>query len=146
MAHTPPAHRIWCLVGVGLLTLGLSGCSNDVSNDDLIFIEVDALATVVDAPPPGVLLIDARPAAQFEAGALPGAINVQLNEAPQRKVTQMFGSYQRVIVYGHNAGSPRAEALSKRLIAGGLQTVETYRDGYEEWVRDGRPTVVPDAP
>jgi rhodanese-related sulfurtransferase len=146
MAHTPSAHRIWILVGSGLLSFGLTGCSNDVSNKDLVFIEVDALETVVDARPAGVLVIDARPVAQFEAGALPGAVNVQLDEVPERKVMQMFGSYQRVIVYGHNAGSPRAEALSKRLLAGGMESVETYRDGYEEWVRDGGPTVVPDAP
>ena len=138
---------VWALGGaVVLATSLLGGCRPNISNDTLVFVDADRVALLLEKWADQTLIIDARSPRDFVNGVIDDAINVQLNDVPADQVKDRFAGHTYIVVYGQNAGSPRAEALSKRLLAGGLGNVETYLDGYENWLELGHETFPPDTP
>ncbi|MFG0252283.1 MAG: rhodanese-like domain-containing protein [Phycisphaerales bacterium JB038] len=129
-----PRALVCVLIGLALwLAATLPGCQQSPSDADIVYLDDERFATIITEPPVGTLIIDARSPSDFEAGTVPGAINVQLREVPVEEVRERFGGYNRIIVFGPHPGSPRAAALSKRLLAGGV-SVQTYLPGYERWL------------
>lgn len=120
------------LVGLAAGTLLLAGCKGSPSDADISYLDDEGFRKSVAAVQPGTLIIDARSPDAYAAGTIPGAVNVQLRDVPVQDVKARFSGYKRIIVFGPHPGSPRAAALSKRLLAGGV-SVETYLPGYERW-------------
>ncbi len=116
-----------------LIVTLMPGCKQSPSDADIVYLDDARFQATVTSPPAGTLIIDARSPADFEAGTVPGAINVQLRDVPVEEVKERFGEYSRIVVFGPHPGSPRAAALSKRLLAGGV-SVQTYLFGYEGWL------------
>jgi rhodanese-related sulfurtransferase len=76
---------------------------------------------------PGILVIDARDAAQFEAEHIPGAVNIEWREAVAR--CEEIPREQPVVVYC-NTGSLSAQAVfALRLL--GWDNVRVLQDGVE---------------
>lgn len=120
---------VWVLSGFVLAT---AGCSGRLSDAHIVYLDDARFQQAVLDRAEGTLLIDARSPDAFAAGTIPGAVNVQLRDVPVEEVRRRFAGYSRIIVFGQNPGSPRAAALSKRLLAGRV-SVETYLPGYERW-------------
>jgi len=82
---------------------------------------------------PGILVIDARDAAQFEADHIPGAINMEWREAVARR--DEIPRDQPVIIYC-NTGSLSAQAVfALRLL--GWDNARVLQDGLEGWKAKG---------
>lgn len=82
---------------------------------------------------PGILVIDARDAAQFEADHIPGAVNMEWREAVARR--DEIPRDKPVVVYC-NTGSLSAQAVfALRLL--GWDNVRVLQDGIEGWQAKG---------
>lgn len=127
-----------CLTaGLIVAALGLGGCPPKVTEKDITSITTDELVAMLERReenPRIVLLVDPRTPGEFEAGHLPGAINLQSYQiSPERGKDPKFEAYGTIVVYGENPASPEARAVTKDMIAVGYSRVRMYMDGLEDW-------------
>lgn len=139
------------IIGVGLalgaaaVLSGLGGCNKGTSEKDINEGVVLSLADVRHAmdrrdggEPQHALLIDPRAPKYFDAGHLPGAVNLRLPDVREEDPKDSdLKRYSRLIVYGDNPGTAVARAMFKRLHAVGYGGVKFYAGGLEEWTRSG---------
>ena len=83
-----------------------------------------------------VTLIDVRPAEEFAAGHIPGAVNVPLPELPERLASLPAG--HEVVAYCRGPYCVYAFEAVASLRAAGF-TARRLVDGYPEWWAAGRP-------
>ena len=86
-----------------------------------------------------VTLIDVRPAEEFAAGHVPGAVNVPLPELPERIASLPAG--REVVAYCRGPYCVYAFEAVAALRASGFEARRLV-DGYPEWWAAGRPVVV----
>jgi len=80
-----------------------------------------------------VFVVDARDAAQFAKGHIPGAVNIEWRQAVARR--SELPKNRMVVVYC-NSGSLSAQAVfALRLL--GYDNVKVLQDGYEGWKAKG---------
>ncbi|MDP2433107.1 MAG: rhodanese-like domain-containing protein [Pseudomonadota bacterium] len=80
-----------------------------------------------------VFVVDARDAAQFDKGHIPGAINIEWRQAVARRGEL---PKDRMVVIYCNSGSLSAQAVfALRLL--GYDNVKVLQDGYEGWKAKG---------
>lgn len=129
--------RIVCLGMV--LALSISGCDKKVSDRDLRYVTSAEVANQIRAPRAGVILVDARGPDEFQAGTIPGAINLPLPTVDSGEGTTALDGFDRIIVFGNTPSDARAIALTKRLM--GLQRrAAMFEEGYLTWRSKGLPT------
>jgi rhodanese-related sulfurtransferase len=80
---------------------------------------------------PRFFIIDARQASQFEAGALPGAVNIEWRQALARR--HEIPRERPVLIYCHT-GMLSAQAAFALRVAG-WDNVRVLQGGYLEWLR-----------
>lgn len=133
------------LVGALMLLAGLVGCKGEAKTSDKSLREMDVTKVRAALAEEGqkVLLVDARPPGPFDAGHLPGAINLFLPEV--RAGDGRLKAADRIIVYGAGWQDPLAPATAKRLMALKYSNVYLFRGGVEVWQRGGQ-TTQPAAP
>ncbi len=87
-----------------------------------------------------VLVIDARLPTDYQAGHIPGAVNVPISTGwlDRRQLLSTIPSSGRVVIYCQSEGCPWADTIALALISLGRSGVAVYRGGYQEWKRDGR--------
>ena len=136
-----------CILVLGLASLLIGGCSSTgISDKDLTFLGPDQAMEEVQghkrllglAGESSGAWVDVRPAEAFKAGHIPGAINLPLD-----RVNADHGElskYDALVVYGESYSDPKAEALSKRLIQLGHESVFTLRGGMQAWTTAGNTT------
>jgi rhodanese-related sulfurtransferase len=83
-----------------------------------------------------VTLIDVRPAEEFAAGHIPGAVNVPLPELPERLTSLPSG--REVVAYCRGPYCVYAFEAVAALRAAGFDARRLV-DGYPEWWAAGRP-------
>ena len=86
-----------------------------------------------------VTLIDVRPAEEFAAGHIPGAVNVPLPELPERLASLPAG--HEVVAYCRGPYCVYAFEAVASLRAAGF-TAHRLVDGYPEWWAAGRPVAL----
>lgn len=80
-----------------------------------------------------VFIVDARDAAQFEKGHIPGAVNIEWRQAVARRAEL---PKDRMVVVYCNSGSLSAQAVfALRLL--GYDNVKVLQDGLEGWKKKG---------
>ncbi len=111
---TPPA----AFVGLRYLTLA----------------ELDSLRLL-----PGALLLDARPPTSFARAHIPGALNLPVEEVPERQeqLTQLCRA-ALLLVYCDDPRCDAAERLADELLARGCRAVGIYREGFRGWTAAGK--------
>ena len=112
------------------LALSLSireAMAKDISLSEMLAVMVEGKATVIDV----------RTGSEFEAGHLPGAVNVDVNRPSfLNDVTSLTGGKAALAVYC-KAGR-RSETAAKALEAAGY-AVYHMRDGFVAWEKEGYP-------
>jgi len=128
-----------------LVSLGLSACKGGpkVSDKNLRELDYRQVRAAMAAEEKGVVLVDARPAEQFDGGHLPGAVNcflpdVKANDGRLRQA-------DRIIVYAGGWQDPLGPATAKKLMSLKYSNVYLFRGGMEVWQRGGQ-TTQPAAP
>ena len=104
------------LTGLLVLVFGVTvlGCSSSITDRSVDRVSSKQVVDWSDRS--GTMLIDTRPASQFEAGRIPGAVNRRLASLPRDRKDREIAAAKRVIVYGQNPGSASALAFAKRLL------------------------------
>jgi len=148
--------RLCSRLALVLLSLGAllwtPACEKNITDRDIRGISASELRRLMDESkaknkPELVLLIDPRTPAQFQAGHLPGARNIQLDEFQSQSTRQgripAYERFETLVVYGNDPASTVARAMSKRLLANDYKTVYWFTGGTAEWVRTGGHLVTP---
>ena len=132
---------------VSNLWLGLRGVAEDrlaevrqlasefhsARNNGVVISRDDALSASRKA-----ILLDVRPASEFESGHLQGAINIPIGELPGRM--EELPRNRRIIAYCRGIYCLLADEAAELLIANGFDVVR-LEGGWPEWQSEGRPVV-----
>lgn len=80
-------------------------------------------------------LIDARRAADYRLGAIPGAINMSVDSTLTQRQFALRGVSKAapIVVYCQSAGCPYSDEIAEFLRFNGYENVSIYRGGYREW-------------
>jgi rhodanese-related sulfurtransferase len=123
--------------------MAFGGCGGGVSEKTITYVSLDEVRELQaedESDPRTLLLIDPRPARRYAEGHLPGAMTLQLPEVPAYGGRdRRLQGHDHLIVYGEDAASPTARAMTKRLLAIGYEGVRLYPGGMEEWVEADLP-------
>ena len=89
-----------------------------------------------------VLFLDARDPASFQAGHLPGAMNVPPEEADgfAEELKALAESGMEVIAYCDGVDCPLSAELARALQARGVPSVKVLVNGWSRWRDAGLPT------
>jgi rhodanese-related sulfurtransferase len=123
----------------GLMALILGGCAGNVSEVDLekVTIKLADVRKEMDKWNLGskVLPVDSRGYADYQAGHLPGAINLGLTgvSGNQGDVNERLAKYSALIVYGNDPGTASARALAKKMMSTGYSNVKYFPEGLAAW-------------
>jgi rhodanese-related sulfurtransferase len=79
--------------------------------------------------------VDARYRSDFEAGHLPGAINIPVNTCRKvrREAMAHTAKYACIVVYCQSADCKFAEEVTAGLVADGFSNVSIFKGGWNEW-------------
>jgi rhodanese-related sulfurtransferase/DNA-binding transcriptional ArsR family regulator len=107
------------------------------NDEELRPVDHQELATLLKSGE--ALVLDARPPEEYEAGHIPGAVNVPLGTLPRRLAG--FPRRKEVVAYCRGPYCMLAVEAVKRLRRRGYR-VRRLEDGFPEWKSRGRPVVV----
>ena len=102
-------------------------------------LEAGAASTFLAAPPAGLSILDVRTPAEFAAGHLPSAIDVDLQGADWAAKVAALDPSKPYFVYCHS-GNRSAQAVAY-LHQHGFTTLYELRGGITAWTAAGLPTV-----
>jgi rhodanese-related sulfurtransferase len=141
---------MWSRLALVLCSLGAAFCSpaceKNITDRDIRGISASEVRRLIDDSkaknkPELILLIDPRTPAQFQAGHIPGARNIQLDEFQSQSTRQgrlpAYERFETMVVYGNDPASTVARAMAKRLLANDYKEVYWFTGGAAEWVRTG---------
>ena len=89
--------------------------------------------------------LDARRSADFEAGHVPGAWSVPIWEAvAAARITEFEARanpspQSPIVIYCAGGDCEDSRLLAKKLVGLGYRNLLIYRDGFPDWVKQGRP-------
>lgn len=110
----------------------LGGCGPRIDDRDIEFASLGEVKASLDSE--RVILIDARAREDYDAGHLPGAIWIGLDEVTQERSKddpRLAG--RRPLVYGDSPGDAAARAMVKKLMAAGYGSARLFAGGVAEW-------------
>jgi rhodanese-related sulfurtransferase len=135
--------------GILLAALALlAGCEKSTRDKDIELISAGEVRELQERAGKGernlMVLIDPRPAKHFEAGHIPGAINLTLPQVPRDGgAVAELDRYQHLIVYGNDPASAQAMGMAKRLRDTDHSGVRLFAGGLHDWRRLGYPVEAP---
>jgi len=84
--------------------------------------------------------VDARGAAAYAHGHLPGAIHLPpVGHADERAAIEPLRGFGVVVVYDEGAGCQLARGVAERLVGLGFPDVRVLEGGWAQWQADGSP-------
>lgn len=126
-----------------LLVVVTSGCETgpevETSDDDVNPISYTQLREMMEeasADDP-LVFVDVRTLVKYEAGHIPGAINIFLPEL--RTITSddpRLEHADKIVVYGDGFGDSLSPIAAKDLMARGFDNVYDFRGGLEKWKKE----------
>lgn len=115
------------------------GCSPATSDETIVRIDATTVTDRLSGKRAAdTILLDSRSQADFDAGHLPTAVNMRIEDLSSGRTTGLQ-RYSTIIVYGQNPGSATAMALAKRLVSLGYSGVRLYEGGVDAWRSAGLP-------
>jgi rhodanese-related sulfurtransferase len=117
------------------------------SDADVHLIQTEELKGFLDGKKGDVVLLDVRPAAKFQKGRIPSAVNIPLPELAAND--SRLAQAKHLVVYAAGWTDILSRAAAKRLLALGYKNVHDYRGGLEQWKLDagsieGNPSPTPE--
>jgi rhodanese-related sulfurtransferase len=114
--------------------------------DEYISPEIVPGATTIDTAKAkalfdkGVVFVDVRSDADWEAGRIPGAVHLEwdrvLTEASLAKIVQKD---REVVIYCNGVKCPRSSKAAAAAVTWGFTKVSYYRLGFPDWKAAGEP-------
>ena len=90
---------------------------------------------------PQTQILDVRSAAEFRRGALPGAVNLEVNDTTYEQKTGPMDKERPVLVYC--SGGYRSRKAVEKLMATGFTDIRHLNRGYHSWRLAGLPIIKP---
>lgn len=84
-----------------------------------------------------VVLVDALPAAYYDAAHLPGALNLVEQDVEALAPTLLPDRDAAIVTYCSNAACGNSQAVANRLEKLGYSNVRKYREGIQGWADAG---------
>jgi len=90
------------------------------------------------------LLVDARDPEFFERGHIPGAVSLPVRDFDSvfPKLEEQLRAAPRVITYCDGASCEMSVELTEKLLFAGLEYIEIFTGGIQQWQGAGQPVVV----
>jgi len=90
-----------------------------------------------------VLLVDARNPEFFEQGHIPGAVSLPVREFDSvfPRLEEQLRAAPRVITYCDGASCELSVELTEKLLFAGLEYIEIFTGGIQQWQGAGQPVV-----
>ena len=107
--------------------------------DDFARIEPQALAERLETADSPLLVLDVRTAAEFDAGHIPGAVNIPHDVLGER-IAELGPADERDVVVYCRSGRRSAIALA-RLREAGFSRLFHLEGDYLRWSEEGRPLI-----
>jgi rhodanese-related sulfurtransferase len=107
--------------------------------DDFALVEPQVLAARLDSADPQLLVLDVRSAAEFDAGHIPGAVNIPYDVIGDH-INELGPAGERDIVVYCRSGRRSAIAL-ETLKTAGLSRLFHLDGDYLRWSEESRPVV-----
>lgn len=124
------------IFSISLLTLLVAlGCESAPSTSDKNLLHVDyvqlkeMIAGATEKRP--VVIVDIRPAARYENGHIPGAINIPQGELKSHD--GRFAKADKIVFYHESFTGLYSDLAAKKLIAEGVGNVYSYGGGWTDW-------------
>jgi rhodanese-related sulfurtransferase len=89
-----------------------------------------------DAPP---TLVEALPAAYYEEGHLPGAINIDHGDVERLAPELLPDRSAPIVTYCAGVTCPNSAIAAAKLAAMGYEDVRAYAEGKADWIAAGLP-------
>jgi len=141
---------------LAFLGMGLGLAYNTIADDGILATPLrgDVVAPDVDAqilPRQEVqyliekglaVIVDARLKSDFDAGHIPGAINIPVDSSDNERHDAMQGVAHdsEVVVYCQSKGCPYSGRVTAGLRADGFTHLSIYKDGWIDWARGVKTT------
>jgi rhodanese-related sulfurtransferase len=132
-------------VAAAALCLSLVGCTQKTDDTKIVWTEstseaVDLMTKArgtfgINGTPTAVWL-DPRSEMTYEAGHIPGAVNLPFPRLEAEHTAALEG-VDVIVVYGTDYDDTLVKAVAKRLIALDYEEVYILRGGLKAWTRDG---------
>lgn len=98
----------------------------------------DELKARLDAGEPTVI-IEALPQRHFDAGHLPGAINIPHDAVKERAASELPDRDAVIVVYCASTECRNSRIAAETLTAAGYRNVHEYIEGKKDWQEAGYP-------
>jgi len=110
--------------------------SVDIESEGIRIISLEHLRKVIDS---GGAVIDARPAAEYDAGHVPGAIHLDYYEFGWQidDVQPLLDYENELAIYCSGPLCEDSELLAKELYTLGYRNILVFRGGIEKWMEEG---------
>jgi rhodanese-related sulfurtransferase/predicted double-glycine peptidase len=97
--------------------------------------ELDASELVSLFDSPGLTIVDARLRPDYEAGHIPGAVNLPITSglAERKEVASRIAPRARVVVYCQSERCPWGRSVASDLYYRGFHDIAVLRGGWKEW-------------
>ncbi|MCB1740280.1 MAG: rhodanese-like domain-containing protein [Gammaproteobacteria bacterium] len=88
----------------------------------------------------GVPFVDVRRDSDFEAGRIPGAVHLEINEAfNEATLLEVAAKSDKLVVYCNGPKCLRSSAACEQAVGWGFEHVLYFRDGFPTWKASGYP-------
>lgn len=100
-------------------------------------VTVDEAASLFDA---GTAFVDVRSDSDFEAGRIPGAVHLELNNVfTEEALLGVVDKDEAVVLYCNGESCLRSSEASVKAVEWGFTDVHYFRDGFPAWDAAGHP-------
>jgi len=145
---TVPARRSLCafvLLALGLAVSPVPSHAESLSPESVQGAETITTQKAKELFDAGVLFVDSRSKAAFDAGRIPGAENIPLSKTPtdadyeamKVSLTKVAPMDKPVVMYCQGPTCHLSGFMATKAVAWGYKTVYYYREGFPAWKAAG---------
>jgi rhodanese-related sulfurtransferase len=139
--------RLMAIVGMVLFTLNAQAADKlaPVEIEGSTSVDYEGVVDLITAER-DLVIIDARPLADYETGYIEGAVNLINDDIDSREDLAPFVSAEDtpILVYCQGRACGRAADGVERIVALGYENVYYYPGGIDDWTAEDMPLAMPE--
>ncbi|MCW5700807.1 MAG: rhodanese-like domain-containing protein [Rhodospirillales bacterium] len=133
-----PVRRLLVVVLLNTLAVGIAAAANaadsPASVDGAVTVDTAKAKALHDA---GAVFFDVRSQRMWDAGRIPGAVFLPIEQFTKDAVAAEAGPGDDVVIYCQGLKCPRSAEAAVLAVSWGYGKVHYYREGYPGWKQAG---------